>query len=62
MRNLPSRRTLDEPRSIDVRFVVVRGWARGTPWEPLLDPSRASPLRFLGRYGDDVLYEVPQRS
>jgi len=62
MRKLPSPRTLDELRSLHVRFVVVRGWARGTPWEGLLDPSRASPLRLLGRYGDDVLYEVPRRS
>jgi hypothetical protein len=62
MRELPSRSTLDELRSIGVRFVVVRGWARGTPWEPLLDPERAAPLRLLGRYGDDVLYEVPPRS
>jgi hypothetical protein len=61
MRKLPSSSTLHELRSLDVRFVVVRSWARGTPWERLLEPSQATPLQFLGRYGEDLLYEVPSR-
>src|SRR5262249_40656941 len=42
-----------------VRYVVVRNWAQGTVWGPLLDRSRAAPLRYVGTYGGDVLYEVP---
>jgi hypothetical protein len=61
MRALPSSRALDELRSLGVRFVVVRGSVGGTPWEQLLDPPRAAPLRLVGRYGSDVLYEVPSR-
>jgi hypothetical protein len=59
MRSLPSAATLRELRDIDVRFVVVRASARGTVWEPLLDPARAAPLELVGRYGDDLLYRVP---
>lgn len=59
MRALPSPATIDELRSIDVRFVVVRAGAVGTPWERLLDPSSAAPLVLLGRHGDDLLYELP---
>lgn len=59
MRALPSPTTLDELREIGVRFVVVRASVAGTPWEPLLDPAEAAPLVLLGRYGGDLLYELP---
>lgn len=61
MRSLPSPATLDELRSIGVRFVVVRAEAAGTPWERLLDPAAAAPLVLVGRHGDDLLYEVPEQ-
>lgn len=58
MQKLPDPATLLELRSLDVRFVVVRSWARDTVFGSLLDPVRARPLRFIGRYGGDALYEV----
>jgi hypothetical protein len=59
VRDLPSPAALGYLQDIGVRFVVVRAGARGTPWEHLFEPGTASPLRLLGRYGGDVLYEVP---
>ena len=59
MRSLPDEAALERLRSIGIQFVVVRGWARGGAWDALLDPKHAEPLRLLGRFGDDVLYEVP---
>jgi hypothetical protein len=59
MERLPDEQTLAQLRSLGVRYVVVRDWATGTVWAPLLDRDRASPLRFVGAYGGDVLYEVP---
>ena len=59
MRQLPSEATLDTLHRLGVRFVVVRSWAVGTPWEPLLDPANAGSLHYLGTYDGDVLYEVP---
>lgn len=59
MRAFPTAATVRELRSIGVRFVVVRATAAGTAWARLLDPSQAGSLRFLGRFGDDLLYELP---
>jgi hypothetical protein len=59
MRSLPDPAALDRLRELGVRYVVVRDWARGGDWEALLDPARAAPLRLVGRYGGDLLYEVP---
>ncbi|MEX1007237.1 MAG: hypothetical protein WD271_05265 [Acidimicrobiia bacterium] len=59
MRTFPDTAALDRLRELDVRFVVVRGWARGGQWGALLDPQQARPLRFIGRYGDDLLYAIP---
>lgn len=59
MQALPSPAALEELRSIGVRFVVVREAVVGTPWERLLDPGAAAPLELRGRYGDDLLYELP---
>jgi len=41
--------------------VVHRGVA-GTPWAALTDRAAAAPLRYVGTYGDDLLYELPRRS
>jgi hypothetical protein len=60
MRSLPEDAALDRLRELGVRFVVVRGWAAGGHWAPLLDPDRAAPLRLVGQFGDDLLYEVPE--
>jgi hypothetical protein len=59
MEQLPDDAALAQLRALGVRYVVVRDWATGTAWEPLLDRNRAAPLRYLGTYGGDVLYEVP---
>jgi hypothetical protein len=60
MRSLPDEPALDRLRAIGVRFVVVRAGAAGGTWDALLDPQRARPLRLVGRYGGDLLYEVPR--
>jgi hypothetical protein len=59
MEQLPGEAALDRLRELGVRYVVVRDWASSTVWAPLLDPGNAAPLRHLGTYGGDVLYEVP---
>lgn len=59
MERLPDAQALDRLRELGVRYVVVRDWASGTVWAPLLDPAHATPLHHLGTYGGDVLYEVP---
>jgi hypothetical protein len=61
MQDLPSEDALDALRRIGVRFVVVRSWAEGNLWGPLLDPANAGSLRYVGTYDGDVLYEVPSR-
>jgi uncharacterized protein YjeT (DUF2065 family) len=60
MEQLPDARTLAQLRRLGVRYVVARDWAAGTVWAPLLDRDRAAPLRYLGSYDGDVLYEVPR--
>ncbi len=62
MRSLPGAAALDHLRALGVRYVVVRDWARNGAWDALLDPAQARPLRLVGRYGGDLLYEVPPRS
>ena len=59
MESLPDATSLARLRALGIRFVVVRDWAEGGVWAPLLDPARAAPLRLVGRFGDDLLYEVP---
>ena len=60
MRALPDEAALERLRELDVRFVVVHKGAHGGAWDALLDPERAKPLRLVGRYGGDLLYEVPR--
>lgn len=59
MRGLPDAEALDRLRALGVRYVVVRDWARGGAWDKLLDPEQAKPLKLVGRFGPDLLYEVP---
>jgi hypothetical protein len=59
MESLPDAATLDRLRALGIRYVVVRDWAEGTVWAPLLEPTDAAPLRHLGTFDGDVLYEVP---
>ncbi len=59
MRSLPDAQALQRLRDLGVRYVVVRDWARGGSWGKLLHPAQARPLRLVGRYGGDLLYEVP---
>jgi hypothetical protein len=54
---LPGDDALDHLREIGVRFVVVS--PGGGRWSHLSDPAQAAPLRPLGRYGGELLYEVP---
>ena len=61
MEALPDAATLEHLRALGIRYVVVRDWAAGSVWAPLLDPASAAPLRHLGTYDGDVLYEVPTR-
>jgi hypothetical protein len=59
LRALPAPAAVDELRRLGVRFVVVRGYAAGGPWDRLLDPAAAAPLTLVGRYGGDVVYRLP---
>jgi len=59
MEALPNASTLAHLRALGIRYVVVRDWAAGSVWEPLLHPADAAPLRHVGTYEGDVLYEVP---
>ena len=59
MRGLPDATAIAELQRLGIRYVVVRSWATGGPWAPLLDPANAAPLRYVGTYDGDVLYEVP---
>lgn len=59
---LPSAGTLQRLRSIGVHFVVVRSWAKATPWERFLRPAQAAPLRYIGTFDGDVLYVLPGRA
>ena len=59
MRQLPDDAALARLRALGVRYVVVRDWARGGAWDTLLDPEQAKPLKLMGRFGPDLLYEVP---
>ena len=61
MEALPDAATLDHLRALGIRYVVVRDWAAGSVWAPLLHPAAAAPLRHVGTYDGDVLYEVPAR-
>jgi hypothetical protein len=62
METLPDAASIARLRALGIRYVIVRDWARGTVWEPLLDPTRAAPLRYVGTYDGDVLYELPARA
>jgi hypothetical protein len=55
--DLPSHRSLDHLRGLGVRFVVVP--VDAGPWSPLRDPARALPMRLVGDFDGDLLYEVP---
>ncbi len=60
LRTLPEDRALRRLRKLGVRFVVVHPSVEGSVWEDLLDPERAAPLRLLGTFDGDLLYEVPR--
>jgi hypothetical protein len=62
MEALPDADTIARLRALGIRYVVVRDWAAGTVWAPLLDPANAAPLRHVGTFDRDVLYEVPARN
>jgi len=57
--DLPSPAALALLRRLGVRFVVVHPSVAGSRWQALRSPDAARPLRHLGRFGNDDLYEVP---
>jgi hypothetical protein len=61
LRTLPGPRALAMLRALHVRYVVVHE-ITGGPWQGLRDPDRARPLALVGRFGSDLLYEVPNAS
>jgi hypothetical protein len=62
LRGLPDARALALLRRLGVRYVVVHPGVASTPWAALTSPNQALPLRLVGRYGKDLLYEVPVSS
>jgi hypothetical protein len=61
LRSLPDARALALLRRLGVRYVVVHPDVRSTPWAALRSADAAAPLRLVGRYGSDLLYQVPAR-
>ncbi|HEY8216211.1 MAG TPA: hypothetical protein VIH82_03695 [Acidimicrobiia bacterium] len=59
LRSLPDDRSLALLRRLRVRYVVVHPNVDSTPWAALRSPGAAAPLHLVGRYGRDLLYEVP---
>jgi hypothetical protein len=59
LRSLPDAAAIARLRRLGVRYVVVHADVASTPWAPLRAPDAAAPLRLVGRYGTDLLYEVP---
>jgi hypothetical protein len=62
LRALPDDEALALLRQVGVRYVVVHEGVTGTPWASLRNPEAAAPLALVGRYGPDLLYEVPRAS
>jgi hypothetical protein len=60
LRSLPDPTALARLRRLGIRYVVVHPGVAGTPWADLRDPAAAAPLELVGRFGDDLLYEVPR--
>jgi hypothetical protein len=56
---LPDARAIRALRALDIRFVVVHKEVVGGRWARLRHPARVRPLRLVGRFGSDLLYEVP---
>jgi hypothetical protein len=59
LRSLPGPAALALLQELGVRYVVVHPDVAGTPWAKLVDPATAAPLELVGRFGNDLLYEVP---
>src|SRR5260370_26168036 len=57
--SLPSPPALALLRKLGIRYVVVHPSVGGGPWARLLQPAAAAPLRYLGTFQHDQLYEVP---
>ena len=55
---LPEAEAVAELRRLGVRYVVVHPDVTGGRWAALRFPESAQPLRFLGRFGPDLLYAV----
>ena len=56
--DLPAADAIRRLERLHIRYVVVRPSAADGRWAALRFPEQAQPLRFLGRFGDDLLYEV----
>jgi len=56
---LPSPDALALLQRLGVRYVVVHPSVAGTPWASLRSRRSAEPLRYIGRFGRDLLYELP---
>lgn len=55
--DLPAPPSLEHLRRLGVRYIVVPPNAGA--WQSLRDPARAEPLRLIGDYDGNLLYEVP---
>jgi len=56
---LPSPTAIALLQRLGIRYVVVHPSVGGTPWSGLRVPRSAAPLRYIGRFGRDLLYELP---
>jgi hypothetical protein len=56
---LPSPDALVLLRRLGVRYVVVHPSVASTPWANLRSRRSAAPLQYLGRFGRDLVFQVP---
>jgi hypothetical protein len=59
VRSLPAQPGLHYLQSIGTRYVVVTPVPPDSPWARLMTSDTAAPLKLVGRYGADLLYELP---
>jgi hypothetical protein len=59
VQSLPSAAARNCLLANGIRYVVVTRRVDGSPWADLRDPALAAPMELVGRYEEELVYEVP---